>query len=383
MSEPWEHAAENSAKCYAVGIEALRERLEKSKVVIGDCTLYCEDCQFILPTLLPVSAAITDPPYHGVKGDDWDNQWISDDEFLTWVCGIGKLLQRCIAQNGSLYWFASPQMAARVEVKLRELFSVRNHIVWDKSGGRKGIAGTGIDVTALRCFWSANTERLIFAEHYGSDELAEEKAGYSSSCISAKTSIFGEYLRSEFARAEVSNRQIAQLFPSKTGGLTGCVSNWLLGLNVPTPEQYESIRSFLNSRNGSEYLKREYEELKREYEELRRPFSLTSLDQWSDIWQFSIERAPLHPTQKPISLIRHIVKASTREGETVLDPFMGSGTTGVACVKLGRKFIGIECERKYFDIACRRIEDAYKQGDLFVAPPENKPEQMTLLESDC
>lgn len=56
-------------------------------------------------------------------------------------------------------------------------------------------------------------------------------------------------------------------------------------------------------------------------------------------------------------------------GETVLDPFMGSGTTGVACANLGRKFIGIEIEPKYFDIACRRIEKAYKQPDFFIEKP--------------
>ena len=54
---------------------------------------------------------------------------------------------------------------------------------------------------------------------------------------------------------------------------------------------------------------------------------------------------------------------------TILDPFMGSGTTGVACAKLGRKFIGIEIEPKYFDIACKRIEAAYAQPDMFIEPP--------------
>ena len=62
----------------------------------------------------------------------------------------------------------------------------------------------------------------------------------------------------------------------------------------------------------------------------------------------------------------------------VLDPFMGSGTTGVACVKLGRKFIGIELEPSYFDIACRRIEEAYRQPDMFIeqvkAPKANTPD---------
>jgi site-specific DNA-methyltransferase (adenine-specific) len=67
----------------------------------------------------------------------------------------------------------------------------------------------------------------------------------------------------------------------------------------------------------------------------------------------------LHPTQKPCAVMMWTIeKAKVPEGATVLDPFMGSGTTGVACERLGRKFIGIEKERRYFDIACKRIEDA-------------------------
>ena len=77
----------------------------------------------------------------------------------------------------------------------------------------------------------------------------------------------------------------------------------------------------------------------------------------------------VHPTQKPYEVMRWCIERLPKETETILDPFMGSGTTGVACAKLGRKFIGIELEPKYFDIACKRIEDAYKQPDLFVEPP--------------
>jgi DNA modification methylase len=73
----------------------------------------------------------------------------------------------------------------------------------------------------------------------------------------------------------------------------------------------------------------------------------------------------LHPTQKPVGVMRWSI-AKTK-GATILDPFMGSGTTGVAAVQMGRKFIGIEREPKYFDIACKRIEDAQKQGDLFIS----------------
>lgn len=74
----------------------------------------------------------------------------------------------------------------------------------------------------------------------------------------------------------------------------------------------------------------------------------------------------LHPTQKPVGIMGWCVE---KTDGIVLDPFMGSGTTGVACAKLGRKFIGIEIEPKYFDIACERIQKAYDQPDLFVEPP--------------
>ena len=71
-----------------------------------------------------------------------------------------------------------------------------------------------------------------------------------------------------------------------------------------------------------------------------------------------------HPTQKPVRLMKWCLEQFP--SETVLDPFMGSGTTGVAAVQMGRKFIGIEREKRYFEIACQRIEQAQRQGDLFI-----------------
>lgn len=85
-----------------------------------------------------------------------------------------------------------------------------------------------------------------------------------------------------------------------------------------------------------------------------------------------------HPTQKPVALMKWCL-GFLPDAVTILDPFMGSGTTGVACVKTGRKFTGIELDADYFDIACKRIEDAYRQPDMFIAQPEPKPEQMDML----
>ena len=73
--------------------------------------------------------------------------------------------------------------------------------------------------------------------------------------------------------------------------------------------------------------------------------------------------------------MRWLVSRASIDGETILDPFMGSGTTGVACVKLGRRFIGIELDPDYFDIACERIRKAYDQPDMFVEQPKPQPVQ--------
>ena len=72
-----------------------------------------------------------------------------------------------------------------------------------------------------------------------------------------------------------------------------------------------------------------------------------------------------HPTQKPVPVMEWCIGQAKKNPQTILDPFMGSGTTGVACANMGRKFTGIEREPKYFDIACKRIDDAYRQTRMF------------------
>ena len=77
----------------------------------------------------------------------------------------------------------------------------------------------------------------------------------------------------------------------------------------------------------------------------------------------------VHPTQKPLDLMRWCIDKCKPDPKTILDPFMGSGTTGVAAIQLGRSFIGIEREERYFQIACKRIEQAVAQGQLFAPEP--------------
>ena len=94
----------------------------------------------------------------------------------------------------------------------------------------------------------------------------------------------------------------------------------------------------------------------------------------TDVIQYARTNNEFHPTEKPVGLMQMFVEWTRG---TILDPFMGSGTTGVAAIQMGRKFIGIEREPKYFDIACKRIEQASKQVDMFIEQP--KQEQTSLL----
>jgi DNA modification methylase len=93
----------------------------------------------------------------------------------------------------------------------------------------------------------------------------------------------------------------------------------------------------------------------------------TNLDKVARIFRMrpmNMDGGKVHPTQKPIALMEWCIDKI--DGNTILDPFMGSGSTGVACAKMGKTFVGIEQEQKYFDVACKRIELAYAQPDMFI-----------------
>lgn len=90
-----------------------------------------------------------------------------------------------------------------------------------------------------------------------------------------------------------------------------------------------------------------------------------------------------HPCPRPLEQVQRIMEIFTDNLSTILAPFMGSGTTGVACMNLGRKFIGIEIEPKYFDIACRRIRDAWENRPrLFEEPPRHRQGELPLTPED-
>jgi len=286
-----------------------------------------------------VDAVVTDPPYFRVKDEDWDRQWDNPAAFLAWLDQVAEQWQRLLKPNGSLYCFASPQMAARVEVMLGQRFEVLNNIRWTKAQGWHEKA----EKEALRSYLSP-WEAVIFAEQFGADGSALHGSGWADQCAELRAGVFEplrQYLLLERDRAGITNRQVDECL--KTSGMAGHyfgASQWAL----PTEDAYQKLRQLFNSGPSIEYLRREYEDLRREYEDLRRPFSVTRFDPFTDVWNFrTVQPRPgKHPCEKPQSLLSHIIKSSTRPGAVVLDSFAGSGATGQACLALGREFIGIE-----------------------------------------
>jgi site-specific DNA-methyltransferase (adenine-specific) len=97
-----------------------------------------------------------------------------------------------------------------------------------------------------------------------------------------------------------------------------------------------------------------------------------------NIYSFMPPRERSHPNEKPVAMVEHFLQLHSLRGQTILDPFMGSGTTLVACQRLGRQGIGIEIDPDYFAIACKRVDEATRQPDLFIQPAP-KPVQEPLL----
>jgi len=305
-----------------------------------------------------VDACVTDPPYFRVKNEAWDRQWDDADQFISWIGQLCEQWYRVLKPNGSLYVWASPKMAARVEVEIGRRFNVLNRIRWVKAAGWHQKA----EKEALRSYLSP-WEECIFAEHYGADNIAKGEAGYEAKCDELRGFVFeplrsyldGERIAAGFDRKKCDDacgNQMSTHYFSRV--------QWTL----PTAENYAKLRAAF----GAEYLRREYEDLRREYEDLRRPFLVSAAVPYTDVWHFPTVKAypGKHPCEKPVEMLRHIISASTRPDAVVLDCFMGSGSTGEACKLEGRRFIGIERDPDYFEAARKRMEPpAFQQGSLF------------------
>ena len=195
---------------------------------------------------------------------------------------------------------------------------------------------------------------------------------------------FATIMQSNMERKSLKQIDISRLQLSKNGGLTGWVTNKLNGSQLPTEEQWVKICNLFEIENNYEELLSSinYVTYNTDTEETevicsnkgkagtlghlssenkRDSYLQTNTGYPKSILRYSRETG-LHPTQKPVSLVEFLIKTYSNEGELVLDNCMGSGTAGVAALNLGRRFIGMELEQEYFDVAEKRLTEF--QGGL-------------------
>jgi adenine-specific DNA-methyltransferase len=322
-----------------------------------------------------------DPPYFRVVDAEWDDQWGPDVKaFLEWIGLVLDHAQRLTVDRGSVAMFCAPDLSAGIELEFRRRLNVLNHVVWRKPVGRLG----RMDKSTMRRFFPTS-ERLIIGEQ------ARNPDGDLFRFVDhVKYRVAEEIyapIRLELVRlrdlAGLTNRDVDDALG--TAGMAGHyfgASQWCIptedawaiiaelmrrrGVTAPTwPElraQYEELR------RPFELARREFDGHRREFEAERRSFTGTprDLELLSDVWTFPTvagnERAD-HPTQKPLALMAHLLGTLTRSGDTVLDPFMGTGTTLRAAKNLGRRSIGIEKDERWCEHAARRLAQEVLQFD--------------------
>lgn len=295
-------------------------------------TLHNTDALSLLAQLPDNSVDLiaTDPPYYKVKGEDWDNQWRNPTEFFNWLDSILAQYHRVLKPDGSLYLFSGPHLATQVERAVAERFNVLNHIIWRKPTGRH----LGCRKESLRRYFP-QTEHIIFAE-------SKKRLPFAFEPIRA-------YLDNARNQAWITRKQIDQACGCQMSGHWFDSSQW----SMPSETHYLTLSKLCGGLKPYQELKAEYKAVKRR----QRHFAVTKHVPYTNVWDFKPVQwyTGKHPCEKPLDLMRHIITASSRPGDTVLDSFVGSGSTALACRELGRVFVGCEVGESEFELAVSRI----------------------------
>ena len=344
---------------------------------LGNHLVTCGDSIELMPKVETGSVHLvaTDPPYYRVVDSEWDDQWGADAEaFLKWIASFLVEFDRVMVDRGTVGVFCSPDMSAGIELEMRRVFAVLNHIVWRKpSLGRLG----SMDKDTLRRFFPTS-ERFIIAEKCRNPDgdLFRFRDHVNHAVARDVYAEIREALVAARDAAGLTNRQI-----DKELGTAGMAGHYFGGSQwtLPTKEAWEKIvklagetpmptweslrRSYDAKRREFNSRRREFDSRRREFDSARREFDSDrdyDFELLSDVWTF--ERTTMadragHPTQKPLALMEHIVTTMSREGDVVLDPFGGSGSTLIACERLGRQARLFEIDPRYVDVIIARWEE--------------------------
>ena len=356
-----------------------RQSASHRKVVIGNCDLYLGDAAEVLPYVAAVDSVVTDPPY-GLRlmAKRWD--------FDVPRAEIWKQCLTAVKPGGHLLAFFGSRTYHRGVVQIEDAgFEVRDQIMWvygsgfpkshNLDGSWEGW-GTALKpshepiVVARRLLSEATVSRNVLLHHTGALNIDasripinETLARYTPSKSGlGKNGIYGASSRVQGAnsttRYDTRGRWPANLihdgspevmarFPvTKAGGSVN-------GMERAARFFYCAKASKHDRDEGLEHLR------PRRYSHDGRKTLIENAYQRNN----SVA-ANCHPTVKPTDLMRYLCRLVTPPGGIILDPFMGSGSTGKAAAKEGFGFVGIERDPKYFEIACARIADAYRQTNI-------------------
>jgi adenine-specific DNA-methyltransferase len=288
-----------------------------NKIIHGDCIEILKQISD-----RSIDLIILDPPYWKVINEKWDYQWRTEEDYAQWCFTWLNEISRIIKLSGSLYIFGYLRNLFYLYNHLETLgFIFRQQIVIDK-----GIRALGGRATKNYKMFPNVTESLLFF-------------------IFDSKPFIKNLLKQRQKELGLTSQEINQQLGVKIngGGMWSLYTGNNILAQVPTKEMWIKLQ---------EILKFDYP-----YENVAQVFNIEMgiTDVWNDIDFYAEKR--FHPTQKPIKLIERIINASSNKEMIVLDPFMGSGSTALACMNLNRNFIGIEIEEKYVKIAESRIND--------------------------
>jgi len=345
------------------------------RFVRGDstATLYLGDCRDIAPTLAAASCdlLLADPPYGmGKEKEGVMNDNLYGGKLDAFLMACWRACRPALKANASAYIWGNSESLWRLWYRGgladSERMTLRNQIVWNKPP-TAGPTGGGIGSEGMRSYPHGYEAALFFM-------LGQQGFNTNADNYWEGWEPIRKYLSDEmeklYALGWSRKRVDVELFGcTVTSG--GMVSHYIGSSQwgFITEKNYKALQ---RAAKGDAFT-REYDDLKREYDDLKRAFYETRAhfdnthQNMTDVWHYGrvtgAERHG-HATPKPTAMMARCVKSSCPPGGTVLDPFMGTAPTAIACLRTGRNFVGIEKDPAHFATACSRLERELEQGTL-------------------
>jgi len=311
--------------------------------------IYCGDCLNLMENIddKSINLAILDLPYN-IKKDSWDKI----ENYEEWVGNVLLEVQRVLADNGSMYFFHNNmEIISKLMqwVKHNTDFVFKQMIIWNKKFN--GVYNEGFlqgynEVDSLRNYQKM-AEYILFYTFQDDTGLTTVKLDLNN--FTSLRTYFKDLL--EFI-GKNKKQIIEEVGQSTDHCFRWSSSQW----DLPTEGTYNKLIEKFKIDKWEDFI--EYEELRNEYEELR--YTFNNQKKYHSVWNFGIAPKIGHLTPKPVDLLKNIILHSSNEGDLILDPTCGSGSTCVAARELGRNFIGIEKEEKYCQIAEERLQNCGK-----------------------